>query len=91
MFDGNEETCWNSDQGSSQSVTVELPSAACVHQLEIRFQGGFAAREGELMAGDDLGGLREIQKFYPSDDNTLQVSCMTGGGHSFVLSREIFM
>lgn len=74
MFDGNEETCWNSDQGTPQSVTVELPAVAVVNRLEIRFQGGFAAREGVLMAGENVASLKEITKFYPSDDNTLQVS-----------------
>lgn len=74
MFDGVEETCWNSDRGSPQSVTVELPTAANVGRLEIRFQGGFAIREGALLAGSEVGSLKEIQKFYPSDDNTLQAS-----------------
>lgn len=74
MFDGEEETCWNSDRGSPQSVTVELPSAASVCRLEIRFQGGFATREGALLTGSDVGDLKAVQKFYPADDNTLQVS-----------------
>lgn len=74
MFDGNEETCWNSDQGSSQSVMVELPAAASVTRLEIQFQGGFAAREVGFWAGCDVASLKEVQKFYPSDDNTLQVN-----------------
>ena len=74
MFDGDEETCWNSDQGSHQSITVELPSAASVDYLEIRFQGGFAAREGILMAGVDIKSLKQVHVFYPSDDNSLQVS-----------------
>ena len=74
MFDGDEETCWNSDKGSPQSVTLELPSAACVGCLEIRFQGGFTCREGILLAGPEAHNLKEIHKFYPSDDNTLQVS-----------------
>lgn len=73
MFDGDEETCWNSDKGSPQSVTVELPTAASVSRLEVKFQGGFAAKEGEIQAGKDLASLEGIQKFYPSDDNTLQV------------------
>lgn len=73
MFDGEEDTCWNSDRGSPQSVTVELPSAASVGLLEIRFQGGFATREGALLAGCDVSNLKEVQKFYPSDSNTLQV------------------
>ena len=73
MFDGNEETCWNSDQGPHQSVMIELPAAASMERLEVRFQGGFACREGGVMAGNEVANLKEIHKFYPSDDNTLQV------------------
>ncbi len=76
MFDGNDETCWNSDQGSPQTLMVELPSPASVNHLEVRFQGGFASKEGVLLAGQDTKSLEEIQKFYPSDDNTLQVSLL---------------
>lgn len=82
MFDGEEETCWNSDRGSPQTVTVELPSAASVCCLEIRFQGGFATREGVLLAGSDVGTLKEIQRFYPADDNTLQVKSSPSVGGS---------
>ena len=74
MFDGNRETCWNSDQGSPQSVLVELPFPAIINCVEITFQGGFAAREGILLAGNSVGSLVEMQKFYPTDDNTSQVS-----------------
>ena len=74
MFDGDEETCWNSDRGSPQTVTIELPSPASVGHLEVKFQGGFATKEGALWGGREMATLKEIQKFYPSDDNTLQVS-----------------
>lgn len=85
MFDGDEETCWNSDQGSHQQVTVELPFDAHVSRIEIKFQGGFAAREGVLLAGADIGSLKEIQKFYPNDDNTLQVSLLLSATYFFLI------
>ncbi|NXU62647.1 NR2CA protein, partial [Horornis vulcanius] len=51
LFDGSEETCWNSDQGTSQWVTLEFPCPVRVSQLHIQFQGGFSSRlctlEGE--------------------------------------------
>ncbi|KAK2499814.1 hypothetical protein MC885_011234 [Smutsia gigantea] len=50
MFDQDEETCWNSDQGSSQWVTLEFPQRICVSQLQIQFQGGFSSRRGRLEA-----------------------------------------
>ncbi|XP_063259619.1 nuclear receptor 2C2-associated protein isoform X4 [Prinia subflava] len=44
LFDGSEETCWNSDQGTSQWVTLEFPSPVRVSQLQLQFQGGFSSR-----------------------------------------------
>ena len=86
MFDGNQETCWNSDQGSSQFVMVELPHSSSVGRLEVKFQGGFAAKEGELMGGEDLSAMKMVQKFYPADDNSLQVSFV---GSNFLRSIAI--
>ncbi|KAG5208473.1 hypothetical protein JEQ12_016038 [Ovis aries] len=48
LFDQDEETCWNSDQGPSQWVTLEFPQCICVSQLQIQFQGGFSSRQGRL-------------------------------------------
>ena len=74
MFDGNKETCWNSDQGTPQSVLVELPCAAQISCVEISFQGGFASLECVLLGGSSIKNMTEIQKVYPADNNSLQVS-----------------
>ncbi|NWW83561.1 NR2CA protein, partial [Climacteris rufus] len=44
LFDGNEDTCWNSDQGTSQWVSLEFPRPVRVSQLHLQFQGGFSSR-----------------------------------------------
>ncbi|KAM3939395.1 BLOC-1-related complex subunit 8-like [Leptodactylus fuscus] len=44
LFDRKEETCWNSDQGSSQWVTLEFPHTVCMSEIHIQFQGGFSSR-----------------------------------------------
>ncbi|NXP72511.1 NR2CA protein, partial [Ramphastos sulfuratus] len=44
MFDASEETCWNSDQGTCQWVTLDFPSTVKVSQLQVQFQGGFSSR-----------------------------------------------
>ncbi|NXU92421.1 NR2CA protein, partial [Xiphorhynchus elegans] len=44
MFDTSEETCWNSDQGTCQWVTLDFPRPVKVSQLHIQFQGGFSSR-----------------------------------------------
>lgn len=61
-------------QGTPQHVTVELPSPALARRLELRFQGGFAGKECVLLAGESEDKLTEIQRFYPEDVNSNQVS-----------------
>ena len=40
-FKGNTETCWNSKQGSPQSLRVKFENAVNVNEVQIMFQGGF--------------------------------------------------
>ncbi|XP_065278293.1 nuclear receptor 2C2-associated protein [Emys orbicularis] len=72
MFDGSEETCWNSDQGSSQWVMLEFPQTVKVSQLQIQFQGGFASQLCTLEGGRKGEELVKISDFYPEDINALQ-------------------
>uniref|UniRef100_A0A8C3NVS8 Nuclear receptor 2C2 associated protein n=1 Tax=Cyanoderma ruficeps TaxID=181631 RepID=A0A8C3NVS8_9PASS len=73
LFDGSEETCWNSDQGTSQWVTLEFPGPVKVSQLHIQFQGGFSSRlctlEGEH--GEELVKISELD---PQDSHAMQIS-----------------
>ncbi|XP_068127376.1 nuclear receptor 2C2-associated protein [Hyperolius riggenbachi] len=72
LFDHREETCWNSDQGSSQWITLELPQKAYASEIHIQFQGGFSSRNIILegcLKNEDLVTLTE---FYPEDINALQ-------------------
>ncbi|NXH88390.1 NR2CA protein, partial [Edolisoma coerulescens] len=63
LFDGSEETCWNSDQGTSQWVTLDFPQPVKVSQLHIQFQGGFSSRLCTLEGEDcwDRGALPQFQ------------------------------
>ncbi|KAG6922776.1 nuclear receptor 2C2 associated protein, partial [Chelydra serpentina] len=74
MFDTSEETCWNSDQGSSQWVMLEFPQTVKVSQLQIQFQGGFASQLCTLEGGRKGEELVKISDFYPEDINALQAS-----------------
>uniref|UniRef100_A0A8C6PK96 Nuclear receptor 2C2-associated protein n=1 Tax=Nothobranchius furzeri TaxID=105023 RepID=A0A8C6PK96_NOTFU len=44
MFDNNEETCWNSDQGACQWVLLDFPGSVQVSEVKLQFQGGFSAK-----------------------------------------------
>ncbi|KAM9369286.1 nuclear receptor 2C2-associated protein [Phaethornis superciliosus] len=73
MFDGSEETCWNSDQGTCQWVTLDFPRTVKVSQLHIQFQGGFSSRlcrvEG-CRAGEELV---KSSTLYPEDVHAMQI------------------
>ncbi|NXT28735.1 NR2CA protein, partial [Syrrhaptes paradoxus] len=74
MFDGSEETCWNSDQGTCQWVTLDFPRTVRVSQLHIQFQGGFSSRLCTLEGCRTGEELVKISELYPADSNAMQIS-----------------
>ncbi|XP_030640440.1 nuclear receptor 2C2-associated protein [Chanos chanos] len=72
MFDSNEETCWNSDQGDSQWVVLEFPQPVRVSELRLQFQGGFSGKTCRLKGSLKEDDLTHIADFYPEDNNCLQ-------------------
>ncbi|XP_010869882.2 nuclear receptor 2C2-associated protein [Esox lucius] len=72
MFDSNEETCWNSDQGDSQWVTLEFPQPIRVSQLKVQFQGGFSGKTCRLEGCLKDEDMDKIADFYPEDNSSLQ-------------------
>ncbi|XP_072771181.1 nuclear receptor 2C2-associated protein isoform X2 [Nerophis lumbriciformis] len=55
MFDSNEETCWNSDQGERQWLVLDFPQPIMVSELKVQFQGGFSAKTCRLEGGPRCG------------------------------------
>ncbi|TWW57721.1 Nuclear receptor 2C2-associated protein TR4 orphan receptor-associated 16 kDa protein -like protein [Takifugu flavidus] len=74
LFDCNEETCWNSDQGERQWVILEFPQSVKVSELRIQFQGGFSAGTCRLEGCQKEGDFNAMGQFYPEDNNCLQIS-----------------
>ena len=72
MFDGREDTCWNSDQGSPQWVRLQFDFEVEVNQVEFMFQGGFAGKTCWLEASSSSDDLVKVADFYPEDINKLQ-------------------
>ena len=69
LFDGREDTCWNSDQGSPQfiHITFNKPQAS-IAQLQIQFQGGFVGTQCHVIVNEDQQKLH----FFPEDSNKCQ-------------------
>lgn len=55
-------------------MTITLSSLAVVREIQVRFQGGFAGQECALLAGASEADLQEVERFFPKDSNSLQVS-----------------
>lgn len=45
LFDGKEDTCWNSDQGLPQNITIKFETAQRVEGVRYVGQGGFCPKE----------------------------------------------
>lgn len=69
LFDGDIETCWNSEQGVPQHVMVEFDGPVQLHEIHIQFQGGFAGKETKLI---DMSLNADICPLHPDDNNKLQ-------------------
>lgn len=54
MFDGTDDTCWNSDQGTPQYVLIEFPTRVQVSRVGLMFQGGFVGQDATIQVGDAL-------------------------------------
>jgi len=76
LFDGKDETCWNSDGGSPQWIEFSFPNSKSVEQLIIQFQGGFAAKSCILQnifdSVEEPVNADIAFQFYPKDSNTSQ-------------------
>eukprot|EP00057_Strongylocentrotus_purpuratus_P017229 XP_011671703.1 PREDICTED: nuclear receptor 2C2-associated protein [Strongylocentrotus purpuratus] len=76
LFDNNEETCWNSDQGTLQWVSIELQEPHQCSELHLQFQGGFASKtcwvEGSLPGGTPQWASIELQEPHQCTELHLQ-------------------
>jgi len=73
LFDGREDSCWNSEQGSPQWVQLTFEEPKAASELQLMFQGGFAGKNCWLETeAADGGELTKFQDFYPEDTNKLQ-------------------
>lgn len=67
VIDKNKQTCWNSDQGTNQSLELEFAVPISFERIQLCFQGGFVAREVHLIVDSNV-----IEEFEPEDSNDVQ-------------------
>lgn len=74
LFDNDDDTCWNSDQGLPQWIYVSFdePQALDAVSISIQFQGGFCGDNCILEAYDEANTVINKLPFYPDDTNSIQ-------------------
>ena len=79
LIDGDEETCWNSDKGESQSISIQFKNTVKIREILIRFQGGFSA---QLITVEDTdkGVIKETHLEDNSDIQKVQFGQMITAG-----------
>ncbi|KAJ1959857.1 Nuclear receptor 2C2-associated protein [Dispira parvispora] len=74
LLDGNDETCWNSDQGTPQFIMVKFTRQVTPTDLKIMFQGGFVGKSVQVwVAGPGTEWIHQGD-YYPEDTNHYQIS-----------------
>jgi hypothetical protein len=74
VFDGRDDTCWNSDAGSPQYLECEFEVAVDIDHIGVVFQGGFVGQECEAHVSSSAEDpLRYIAAFEPEDVNGEQI------------------
>ncbi|CAF0727787.1 unnamed protein product [Didymodactylos carnosus] len=80
LVDGSDETCWNSEAGSTQWIQINLAENVQLSSIAIKFQGGFSAKklllQCRLLKNEDEK-MVSIAEFYPLDNNKLQIFNLT--------------
>ncbi|KAF7732831.1 Nuclear receptor 2C2-associated protein [Apophysomyces ossiformis] len=75
LIDGNEETCWNSEQGTPQHIIVDFGSSVSIRSVVLTFQGGFVGKtciaQGSLASSPNDYNV-DLGSFYPEDINSTQ-------------------
>jgi hypothetical protein len=89
LFDGREDTCWNSDQGLPQHVTVKFEQPQRIRAVRYVSQGGFCPRELVI----HIDGV-ERARAEMLDSNKEEVVEVEGEGEvvkvEFVKSSDLF-
>lgn len=74
LMDGNDQTCWNSEQGSPQFILLKFSESIHIRQIALMFQGGFVGKTVEFWTSSpNQQKLDRRQIFEPKDQNDMQV------------------
>lgn len=72
LFDGIDDTCWNSDQGETQYIFLDFGELVTPRSLVIQFQGGFCGELCTITCGLSSNSLSESGELHMVDHNAMQ-------------------
>ena len=73
LFDPSPDSCWNSEQGSPQCISLTFRCPVDVAHLRLAFQGGFVGRPCEVALQREGGSKWEAYDVFDTrDDNSAQ-------------------
>jgi F5/8 type C domain len=73
MFDDRMETCWSSDQGNEQWLTIEFEQPVNIGSIAVQFQGGFVAKTCQIALETPGDEANFSETIYPEDINPEQI------------------
>jgi hypothetical protein len=82
MFDGNEDTCWNSHQGNNQFILLEFEEPVIPTSVTAVFQGGFVGQDAVIeLLNTSSGGEVLLRDLWDTleDNNTAQTKVFNEG------------
>ncbi|KAJ3398545.1 hypothetical protein CcCBS67573_g08420 [Chytriomyces confervae] len=93
LTDGDLETCWNSDQGTSQWIIAEFPRSVSPSQVVLMFQGGFTSSQVLVFSApsplaSSSPDWTQLTQLYPEDSNKLQTFDVASSAASAVRSLK---
>lgn len=85
LTDDNEETCWNSAEGSSQWIYCLFKDNFILKQFNIQFQGGFSSKKIVIVFMNDEKTVFDEVFVYPEDNNLLQTFTINNDNRAKVI------
>ncbi|CAG0881603.1 unnamed protein product, partial [Cyprideis torosa] len=94
LIDASEETCWNSENGLPQWISLEFSCNVVIEAISLQFQGGFVGQDCQLFLASSRNDLTSASSlamtFDPQDCNRKQTFALPSQHSGVRYMRLIF-
>ena len=89
IFDGNTDTCWNSDQGLPQYITINFEKIIIPTSLSFTFNGGFVGNNVNIeISLDSINYITILDSICFDDTNDKQTIELPSNNHSDTIQGQ---